>query len=283
MTAKKKLTPKDQKKLDTMPVWKQKLHEIIFEAETPAGRLFDVALLAAIIASVLAVMIESVDGIGPDARLLLRRVEWGFTILFTAEYILRLLSVVNVRRYAVSFFGIIDLISILPTYLSLFLAGTQSFLVVRSLRLLRVFRVLKLARTSLEAEMLMAALRASRPKITVFIGAVFTVSLIMGTLMYLIEGESGGIPDIPTGVYWAIMTITTVGYGDIAPHTPAGRCLTTAAMILGYGLIAVPTGIVSVELAHASRLAVSTTTCPNCHREGHDQDAVYCRFCGAHL
>lgn len=276
-------SPKDKKKIEAMPSWKRALHEIIFEAETPAGRAFDIVLFFAIILSIAAVMLESVHGIAEEYGTLLKMAEWGFTVLFTIEYVLRLMSVANVRRYAFSFFGIIDLISILPTYLSIFFAGAQSFLVVRSLRLLRVFRVLKLARTSAEAEMLVTALRAARPKITVFVGGVFTVALIMGTLMYLVEGEAGGIPDIPTGVYWAIMTISTVGYGDIVPYTAAGKFITTLAMILGYGMIAVPTGIVSVELAHASQLSVSTNSCPHCGREGHELDAVHCRFCGAHL
>lgn len=271
------------KEHEAMPSWKRWLHEVIYEAETPAGRLFDVVLFILIVVSVLTVMLESVVSVRARYGGLLRAAEWFFTILFTAEYGLRLLAVKNPGRYAVSFFGVVDLLSVLPTYLSLGLEGAQSLLVVRSLRLLRIFRVLKLARLSIEAEILWAAVKASRHKITVFVGTVFSISIILGTLMYVLEGEKSGISDIPTGIYWAIMTVSTVGYGDIVPNTPIGKFITTLAMILGYGLIAVPTGIVSVELAHATRLSVSTNTCPNCGKEGHDLDANHCRFCGAKL
>lgn len=266
-----------------MPPWKRWLHNTIFEAETPAGRFFDVMSFFFIMASVIAVMLESVHSVRIQYGSALRTAEWIFTIVFTLEYGLRLVAVANPVRYAVSFFGIIDLLSIIPTYLSLGLEGAQSLLVVRSLRLLRIFRVLKLARLSVEAETLWAAVKASWQKILVFVGTVFTVSIIMGTLMYLVEGDASGISDIPTGIYWAITTVSTVGYGDIVPHTPLGKFITTLAMIMGYGLIAVPTGIVSVELAHATKLAVNTQVCPSCHREGHDLDAVHCRFCGAKL
>lgn len=265
------------------PLWKHKLHEIIFEAETPAGKAFDIALFALIVASVLAVMLESVASIRESYGDALRIAEWGFTILFTIEYGLRLVCLGNPRRYAGSFYGLIDLFSILPTYLSLGFEGAQSLLVVRSFRLLRVFRVLKLVRLSTEAETLWGAIKASRHKISVFLGTVLMLAVIMGTLMYVFEGEANGVYDIPTGIYWAITTISTVGYGDISPHTPIGKFITAVAMILGYGLIAVPTGIVSVELAHAARLSVSTNTCPQCKKEGHDLDALYCRFCSAKL
>jgi len=266
-----------------MPVWQRRLHEIIYEAETPAGRLFDVVLFLLIIASVLDVMMESMTGLRVRYGNIFRFAEWVFTILFTVEYGLRLLATRNPVRYALSFFGIIDFLSVIPTYLSFWIPGAQSLLVVRSLRLLRVFRVLKLLRMSIEAETLWAAVKASRHKVVVFVGTVFMVSIILGTLMYLIEGEASGIPDIPTGIYWAVATVATVGFGDIVPHTMVGKFITTIAMIMGYGLIAVPTGIVSVELAHATRLAISTNACPSCHSEGHDLDAVYCRFCGGKL
>lgn len=275
----KKMTPQKNR----LSPWRKKLHEIIFEAETAAGKAFDVALFFCIIFSVLAVVLESIASVRQTYGTALRAAEWIFTLLFTVEYILRLICVVDRRRYIFSFYGIIDLLSILPTYLSMGLEGAQSLLVVRSLRLLRVFRVLKLMRLSTEAEVLWGAIKASRHKIFVFLGTVCTLALIMGTLMYIFEGDTSHISDIPTGIYWAITTISTVGYGDISPQTVIGKFITSLAMILGYGLIAVPTGIVSVELAHASRLSVSTATCPRCHREGHDLDAVYCRFCGARL
>lgn len=266
-----------------MPGWKCRLHEVVFEAETPAGRAFDLTLFVLIVASVAAVMLESVASVREEYGGYLRAAEWFFTILFTIEYGLRLLSSLSPFRYTVSFFGVVDLLSIVPTYLSLGMEGAQSLLVVRCLRLLRVFRVMKLARLSIEAETLWVAVKASRHKIGVFVGTVFSISIIMGTIMYVIEGSEHGISDIPTGIYWALSTVSTVGYGDIVPYTAAGRFITSLLMILGYGLIAVPTGIVSVELAHASRLAVSTNSCPACQKEGHDLDAVYCRFCSSKL
>ncbi|HXV27803.1 MAG TPA: ion transporter [bacterium] len=265
------------------PAWKKKLHTVIFEAETPGGKAFDVGLLIAIVTSVLVVVIETVNGVHTKYGDFLWRVEWGFTALFTVEYILRLLCVADPKRYARSFFGIVDLLAVLPTYLSLFVGGTQSFLVIRAVRLLRIFRVLKLARFSTETEILAQAIRASRRKIIVFVGAVITIVVIMGAAMYLIEGPARGFADIPSGMYWAIVTMTTVGYGDIVPHTVLGKIIASVIMIMGYGLIAVPTGIVSVELAHATKLSVSTETCPHCQKEGHDVDALFCRFCGGKL
>lgn len=264
--------------------WRHRLHEIIFEADTPAGKLFDVVLLIAILLSVLAVMLESVTGIRLEYGRALYIAEWIFTILFTVEYIARLIAVRKPLNYAVSFFGIVDLISILPTYLSLVFVGAQSLLVIRSIRLLRVFRIFKLVRFLGEASQLTAALKASRPKIIVFIGAVFTMVVIMGTLMYLIEGAENGFTSIPKSIYWAVVTLTTVGYGDIAPQTVWGQALATLIMILGYGIIAVPTGIVSAEMSRQKPLPpVSTQACPNCGAEGHDSDAAYCKKCGAHL
>ncbi|MBP9733755.1 MAG: ion transporter [Candidatus Omnitrophica bacterium] len=259
------------------------MHEIIFEAETPAGKAFDLFVLAAIVISVTAVILESVDRIGVRYADLLHAIEWICTLLFTVEYGLRLLCVKEPKRYAKSFFGIVDLVAILPTYLSLVFAGSQMLLVVRVLRMLRIFRIFKLIRFSVEAETLLNAIRASRAKVVVFLGTVITVATIMGTLMYLIEGPENGFINIPAGVYWAIVTMTTVGFGDIVPATVLGKTLASLLMIMGYGLIAVPTGIVSVELAHATRLAVSTNSCRACLRAGHDLDAVHCRFCGEKL
>jgi len=263
--------------------WRERLHEIIFEADTPAGKAFDVALLVAIFLSILAVMLESVADVRERYGAPLRAAEWFFTILFTIEYVLRLISVRRPLRYATSFFGIVDLLAILPSYLSLFLAGTQSLLVIRSLRLLRVFRVLKVARFLHEITALTTAIRKSRVKITVFLMAVLTIVLIMGSAMYVIEGESSGFTSIPRGMYWAIVTVTTVGYGDIAPTTVVGQIVAAVAMVLGYSLIIIPTGIFSMALVQAARKKVTTQNCPECLREGHDEDAVYCKFCSAKL
>jgi len=263
--------------------WRARLHEIIFEADTPEGKAFDVTLLVCIVASVLTVLFESVAEIRARHGELLRGLEWAFTALFTVEYVLRLLCVGRPLRYATSFFGVVDLLAIVPTYLSVVIAGAQSLIVIRALRLLRIFRVLKLAHFVGEAQMLRAAIHASLRKITVFLGTVLTIVLIVGSLMYLIEGEASGFGSIPRGMYWAIVTLTTVGYGDIAPQTLAGRMLASIVMILGYGIIAVPTGIVTVELAHARRGTVSTQACPLCAAEGHDADARFCKHCGAAL
>ncbi len=263
--------------------FRSRLHEIIFEADTPAGKAFDVALLILIILSVIAVMLESTSTIAAQYGPWLRTFEWVVTILFTIEYVLRLYSVGNPFRYARSFFGIVDLLAILPSYLSIFIPGAQSLLVIRALRLLRVFRVLKLAHFVGEASELRAALRASARKIIVFLGAVLTIVVIVGSMMYLIEGEAHGFTSIPVSIYWAIVPMTTVGYGDLAPQTALGKILASAIMIMGYGIIAVPTGIVSVELAGAAGKKISTQACPQCGAEGHDADAVHCKYCGAEI
>jgi len=263
-----------------------RLHEIIFEAETPMGKAFDVLLLLAILVSVLVAMLETVSVIHERYRSLLYGIEWFFTILFTVEYLFRLFCVRRPVRYATSFYGVVDLLAFLPTYLSLIIAGTQSLLVIRVLRLLRVFRVFKLARYLRASSVLGTALKASRPRITVFLLTVFTIVIVVGTLMYLIEGPENGFTSVPRGVYWAVVTMTTVGYGDIAPRTVMGQALAALVMILGYGIIAVPTGIFSAELVAASRhqaKQVNTRVCPDCTREGHDADAVHCKFCGSPL
>jgi voltage-gated potassium channel len=260
-----------------------RLHEIIFEADTPAGRTFDLVLMGLIIVSVIAVALESVSAIRSQYGPWLRGFEWFITVLFTIEYLLRLYSVGRPVRYARSFFGVVDLLAILPTYISVLVPGAQSLLAIRALRLLRVFRVLKLAHFVGEARELVAALRASARKIIVFLGAVLTIVIVVGALMYLIEGEANGFTSIPESIYWAIVTLTTVGYGDIAPHTPLGKLLASAIMILGYGILAVPTGIVTVELAGVYRRTLSTQACPECAAEGHDSDARHCKYCGAKL
>ncbi|UII23129.1 ion transporter [Fulvivirga ligni] len=263
--------------------WRYKLHEIIFEADTFWGKAFDVTLLVAILLSVLAVMLESVAHIKAEHGELLYVIEWFFTILFTLEYIARLLVVTKPWKYAFSFFGLIDLLSIVPTFLSLFFVGAQSLLVIRSFRLLRVFRVFKLGRFMGEATQLTTALKASRAKIIVFIGGVFAMVVVLGTMMYMIEGGKNGFTSIPKSIYWAVVTLTTVGYGDIAPHTTLGQTLATLIMILGYGIIAVPTGIVSAEMSQQKHHPVNTQSCPHCSAEGHDIDAAYCKKCGGRL
>jgi voltage-gated potassium channel len=234
------------------------MYHIIFESDTPAGKAFDVALLVFIVLSVLVVTLESVAWIRADYSALIKTAEWAFTILFTIEYALRIYCAPRRLHYVRSFYGIIDLISIIPTYLSLVIAGTQYALVIRSLRLLRVFRVLKLTHFLGEAEVLRKAMNQSAAKIIVFIGVVVTMVFIVGALMYLIEGPENGFTSIPTSVYWAVVTLTTVGYGDIAPQTVVGQTLATVVMIMGYGIIAVPTGIVSVEMSRADAAKEAT-------------------------
>jgi len=278
-----KKTLKEERPLSPRRV---RLHEIIFESETPAGKLFDVILLVAILLSVLAAILESVAGVQTRYGTLLYGLEWFFTILFTIEYFFRLACVLRPSRYATSFFGVVDLMAILPTYLSFFVVGTQSLLVIRVLRLLRLFRVFKLGRYLGEARQLVDALKASRAKITVFLLTVLSVVIIMGALMYLVEGPENGFTSIPRGIYWAIVTMTTVGYGDIAPRTFVGQALAAIIMVLGYGIIAVPTGIFSANMIKVSTLkgrSVTTQSCPRCLAEGHEEDAVFCKFCGAKL
>ena len=265
--------------------WRKKLHEIVYEADTPAGKLFDVSLLIFIILSVLAVMLESVSFIQNKYSSLLLAAEWFFTIVFTLEYIIRIISISKPSKYIFSFYGIIDFLSTIPGYFMFFGFAGQHFLTLRALRLLRVFRILKLARYLREARTLRRALIQSRPKITVFLFAVLMVTIIMGTLMYLLESEEAGFTSIPRSIYWAIVTLTTVGYGDIAPQTPIGQALASMIMITGYAIIAVPTGIVTAEISNASRKKVSTNTqaCMECGKEGHEDDAIHCKYCGAKL
>ncbi len=263
--------------------WRERVHEIIFEAETPAGKRFDVVLLWAIVLSVVAVMLESVEAYRRDYGTALRAVEWGFTLLFTVEYVLRLLCIRRPVLYARSFFGLVDLCAILPTYLSVFVPGAQTLLVIRGLRLLRIFRLFKLARYVGEAAVLTDALRKSRFKIVVFVGGVLTLVVILGAFMYMIEGPERGFTSVPRAVYWAIVTLTTVGYGDVSPQTLPGQILAAVVMIMGYGIIAVPTGIVTGELVQAAQRHVSTRACRSCSHEGHDADADFCKFCGAEL
>lgn len=263
---------------------RRRLYEVVFEADTPAGRAFDLALLVVILLSIVAVLLESVVAVRSEHGRLLRVIEWTITILFTAEYVLRLWLVRHPVHYAWSFFGVVDLLSILPTYVSVLVPGAQSFLVIRALRLLRVFRILKLAHFLGEANLLGRAMRASSRKITVFLVTVITLVLIIGAIMYLVEGPESGFTSIPTSMYWAVVTMTTVGYGDIAPQTVLGQLLASMVMITGYGIIAVPTGIVTVEMAEAFRQgARERRVCEACGLAGHDEDARYCKRCGQEL
>lgn len=266
--------------------FQRKLFVIIFQSDTPAGWLFDLVLIAFILASVLTVILESVEGIRDQYGNTLQTLEWVFTIVFTIEYGLRLYCVPRPVQYAWSFFGIIDLLAIAPTYLSLLLPGAQALLVIRILRVLRVFRVLKLTQYLEESRVLTSALYASRRKIGVFLFAVLTLLTIIGALMYLIEGPEHGFSDIPTSMYWAVVTLTTVGYGDVSPATPLGRTLASFVMVLGYSIIAVPTGIVTSELTRSISIQPSPPTpgpCPGCGAPGHDYDAQFCKHCGIAL
>ena len=253
---------------------------IIFGVNTRAGKLFDVCLLCAILLSVGVVLLESVPAIQSDFGMALRVAEWVFTILFTVEYGLRLWTALHPLRYATSFFGVVDLVAILPTYLSPFIAGSHSLAVVRELRLIRVFRVLKLVRHLGEAYALIRAVKASRPKIVVFLTGVLSVAVIFGTFMYLIEGDAAGFTSIPTSIYWAVVTMTTVGYGDIAPQTPLGQFLALCLMITGYAIIAVPTGILSAELARADRREAGIRVCRLCGHKTLEPGDRFCGHCG---
>lgn len=261
---------------------KNRLHEIIFEADDFAGKTFDVILIICILISVGTVMLDSVASLRADYGRLFLAIEWGFTILFTVEYLLRLYCVGKPWKYAFSFFGMVDLLSILPTYLSLFIPGTQYLLVIRTLRTIRIWRILKLAQYLHEWDYIKVALAASLRKIVVFLLVVVALVSILGSLMYIIESAETGFTSIPRSIYWAIVTVTTVGYGDIAPQTDMGQMLAAGAMILGYAIIAVPTGIVTVELGR-THTRVSTQACPECSKEGHDTDAKFCKYCGAKL
>ncbi|AUC84166.1 ion transporter [Polaribacter sp. ALD11] len=264
------------------PSWKERLHEIIYEADTKEGKLFDVILLIAILASILLVMLESVKSFDNAHHSLLNIGEWIITILFSIEYILRVISIKKPSKYIFSFYGIIDFLSTVPMYLSLFFIGSQGLVALRALRLLRVFRILKLARYIGASNKLMLALKASRAKIAVFLFFVVIVCIILGTIMYMIEGEENGFTNIPVSIYWAIVTLTTVGFGDIAPQTPLGQLIASAIMILGYSIIAIPTGIVSSEMTKTD-VDTNTQSCPSCLKETHKTNATFCYNCGSIL
>ena len=262
---------------------RKRLHDIIFQHDSPAERAFDVVVIVAILLSVLVVMLDSVASIAAAYGRQLYAAEWFFTILFTVEYLLRLWTSPRPLAYARSFYGVVDLLSVLPTWLSILFPPGRFLVALRVLRVLRVFRILKLAEYVEQGAVLAAALRASRYKITVFVSTVLTVTVVVGSLMYLIEGPASGFTSIPQSVYWAIVTLTTVGYGDVAPAGPLGKALAATLMIMGYGIIAVPTGIVTLELDRASRAAAPRRACPGCGVDRHDADATYCRYCGTQL
>ncbi len=266
--------------------WRKKLHEIIYEADTKAGKLFDVILMIAILASILFVMLESVPGYSDGFYKFLHTSEWVITILFTIEYIARIISVKKPLKYIFSFYGIIDLLSTIPMYLTLYFGGITPSGALRALRLLRVFRILKLTRFIGESTSFVRSLKASRVKIAVFLSFIFILCIILGTIMYLVEsGNESGFTSIPRSVYWAIVTLTTVGYGDIAPVSALGQLIASVIMILGYSIIAIPTGIISSEMTKIKRRDVQTNTqsCEHCLAEKHRDNAEFCYDCGMKL
>lgn len=267
--------------------WRRRLHEIIFEADTRAGKIFDVGLLLMILVSVAVVMLQSVSEFDDQWGRELAAIEWVITGLFTIEYVLRLLSVRKPSQYATSFFGVIDLLAILPTYVELLMPGSSAFSVVRVFRLIRVFRIFKLSQYVTEAQVLLKALKTAQPKIVVFLLVVMTLIMVLGTTVFVLEnrdGPSAEFTSIPKSIYWAIVTVTTVGYGDMAPQTVMGQTLSAISMLLGYAIIIVPSGIFSVEIIMAAKGEnLTTQSCPECIREGHDADAKHCKYCGAKL
>jgi voltage-gated potassium channel len=265
--------------------WRSKLHQIIYEADTKKGKLFDLIIIWAILFSILLVMLESIKDLDAKYHTFFNISEWVITILFSIEYILRIISVKKPTSYIFSFYGIIDFLSTIPKYLSLFIGGAHALVALRALRLLRIFRILKLVRFVSATENLGKALKASRFKIFVFISAVLIICVIIGTIMYLIEGDASGFTSIPKAIYWAIVTLTTVGYGDIAPQTSIGQLLASLVMILGYGIIAIPTGIISAEMTKdkINDINMNTNACPNCSEGHHIDGAKFCFKCGEKL
>ena len=263
--------------------WKVRLHEIIYEADTFEGKLFDIILLILIATSVVIVMLESVESLNIAYHTYFYLAEWVITILFTIEYIARIITVKNSSKYIFSFYGIIDFLSTIPLYLSFVFAGTKVLIVLRSLRLLRLFKILEVSRYVGESNKLLTALKRSRVKISVFLFAVIIIAIIFGSLMYLVEGKESGFTNIPVSIYWSIVTLTTVGYGDIHPVTPFGQFIATVLMVLGYGIIAVPTGIVTSEMNKQKKVDLNTQVCSNCNTSDHKDGAKYCYNCGQKL
>ena len=266
---------------------KERLYEIIFEADTRESKTFDILLITVIVISIIAVILDSVPDINASMHDTFMNIEWVITIFFTIEYLLRIFIVRKPLKYIFSFYGIIDLLATLPTYIGLIASGGSILLIIRALRLLRIFRVFKLSRYTIAGSIISRSLSASKAKIGVFLVAVTTIIIIIGTLMYLVEGSENGFTSIPRGIYWTVVTITTVGYGDIAPVTGLGQFIASLTMLTGYAIIAVPTGIVSAEMNYQQKLMrkgeIADQTCPDCLAEGHDENASYCKFCGAKL
>jgi voltage-gated potassium channel len=263
-----------------MKKWQHKLHEIIYEADTFAGKLFDILLLIVILLSVILVSLESIASVDQVYHEYLNIAEWIITVLFTLEYIARLFSISRPLKYVFSFYGIIDLLSTIPKYISLIFIGTNSLVALKALRLLRVFRILKLSHYIGESNMLLKALKSSRRKILVFVFSVLVLCIIFGTVMYLVESNESGFTSIPRSIYWCIVTLTTVGYGDIAPITPLGQLIASIIMIMGYGIIAVPTGIITAEMTKSTKIDTNTQECPHCLTADHNENAIYCHQCG---
>jgi voltage-gated potassium channel len=261
--------------------WQRKVQEVIYGTDTPAGKAFDIVLLVIILISIIVVMLESVKSLNQNYQLTFYSLEWVVTILFTIEYIFRIASLQKPLTYIFSFMGIVDLLSLLPTYVGLLIDGAESLMVIRSIRFLRIFRILKLSRYMLGADLLGEALHNSRHKIVIFLITILTIAIIMGGLMFLIEPLEAGFTSIPRSVYWAIITITTVGYGDIAPITPIGQAIASVIMLFGYAIIAVPTGIVSSEITAIKKDQIKPFACPSCGETGHDKSAKFCKSCGA--
>lgn len=271
-------------KIKLPDVWRDKIHDVIYEADTPKGKIFDLVLLSLILLSVIFVMLESVRGLPETVYFILYIGEWVITIFFTIEYILRILTVKKPWNYVFSFYGIVDFLSTIPLYLSFILVGSNYLLTVRALRLLRIFRILKVTRYIGESNKLKIALLQSRAKILIFLFTVIIISIIAGTLMYLVEGPEHGFTNIPHSIYWCIVTLTTVGYGDISPGTPLGQFIASVIMILGYGIIAVPTGIVTAEMTKGKvEVDLNTQVCSNCNESKHRDDAKFCHKCGESL
>lgn len=273
------MTQKNPQKND----WRSKVHTVIFEADTTAGKVFDILLIICIGLSIAVIMLESVSQIRKRFFTTITTIDWIFTILFTIEYILRFMSVRRPIMYAKSFYGLVDLFAILPSYLNLLVPGTGYLRVIRILRVLRIFRIFKLVQYVREAQSLIRALYSSRRKIIIFIAVVLSLVMIFGCIMYIVEGEANGFTSIPRSMYWAVVTLTTVGYGDISPKTSLGQALAAIIMILGYAIIAVPTGIVTAQMVRAEPKAVTTQSCPTCSADGHDDNALFCKYCGSKL
>ncbi|HKL67978.1 MAG TPA: ion transporter, partial [Bacteroidales bacterium] len=271
----------------TMSQFKERLYEIIFEADTKAGKTFDIILITSIIISIIAVIFDSIPGLSESMHNSFTAIEWIITVFFTLEYFTRIAIVRKPLRYIFSFYGIIDFLAIIPTYLGIIVSGGSSLLVIRVLRLLRIFRVFKLSRYTLAGSIISRSLAESKAKIGVFLAAVTTIVIVIGTLMYLVEGSENGFTSIPRGIYWTIVTITTVGYGDIAPATALGQLIASLTMLTGYAIIAVPTGIVTAEISQQQKLLKfnrgNTQTCPECLAQDHEDNAEYCKHCGTKL